>query len=157
MKILVPIKRVVDYNVRVRAKIDGSGVDTKEAKMSINPFDEIAVEEAVRLKENGIASEVVVATIGHEVAQDILRTAMALGADRGILLMTDAVIEPLSAAKILAKIAGDEKPELIIIGKQAIDDDANQTGKMLAGLLGWGQGTFASKIEIADGKAVVTR
>jgi electron transfer flavoprotein beta subunit len=157
MKILVPIKRVVDYNVRVRAKADGSDVDIAGVKMSINPFDEIAVEEAVRLKEKGVASEVVVVSIGVEAAQDVLRSAMAIGADRAILVVNDVEITSLDAAKILQKIVENEKPELVIIGKQAIDDDANQTGQMLAGLLGWAQGTFASKITIENGAAIVVR
>ncbi len=157
MKILVPIKRVVDYNVRVRAKADGSGVEVAGVKMSINPFDEIAVEEAVRLKEKGVATEVVVVSIGVDAAQDVLRSAMAIGADRGILVVGDAEITSLDAAKILKKVVEAEKPELVIIGKQAIDDDANQTGQMLAALLGWGQGTFASKITIENGAATVVR
>ena len=161
MKILVPIKRVVDYNVKIRVKSDNSGIDMAGVKMSMNPFDEIAVEEAVRLKEAGKATEIVVVTIGPAVAQDVLRTAMAIGADRGILvttdLPTDTAVEPLSVAKLLAKIATDEKPDLIIMGKQAIDDDSNQTGQMLSALLGWAQGTFISKLDTADGKATITR
>lgn len=162
MKILVPIKRVVDYNVKIRIKPDNSGVDLANVKMSINPFDEIAVEEAVRLKEKGIASEIVVVTIGPSVAQENLRTAMAIGADRGILVQTDLPIdlggiEPLSVAKILKAIISEEQPQLVIMGKQSIDDDSNQTGQMLAAMLGWAQATFASKVEISDGKAIVTR
>lgn len=162
MKILVPIKRVVDYNVKIRIKADNSGVELANVKMSINPFDEIAVEEAVRLKEKGIASEIVVVTIGPSVAQENLRTAMAIGADRGILVQTDLPIdlggiEPLSVAKILKAVINEEQPQLVIMGKQSIDDDSNQTGQMLAALLGWAQATFASKVEITDGKAIVTR
>ena len=157
MKILVPIKRVVDYNVRVRVKADGTSVETSGVKMSINPFDEIAVEEAIRLKENGIASEVVVVTIGADIAQDVLRSALAMGADRAILVSCDSEIQPLSAAKVLKKIVEQEQPQIVITGKQAIDDDANQTGQMLAGLLNWGQGTFASKLEIAGDFATVVR
>lgn len=162
MKILVPIKRVVDYNVKIRIKADNSGVELANVKMSINPFDEIAVEEAVRLKEKGIASEIVVVTIGPSVAQENLRTAMAIGADRGILVQTDLPIdlggiEPLSVAKILKAVINEEQPQLVIMGKQSIDDDSNQTGQMLAAMLGWAQATFASKVEIIDGKAIVTR
>jgi electron transfer flavoprotein beta subunit len=157
MKILVPIKRVVDYNVKIRLKPDGSGVDTANVKMSMNPFDEIAVEEAIRLKEAGKASEIIVVSIGAQKAQETLRTALAMGADRAILVKTDIAVEPLTVAKILKKIAEQEQPGLIILGKQAIDDDANQTGQMLAGLLGWPQGTFASKIVPADGRLQVTR
>jgi len=157
MKILVPIKRVVDYNVRVRAKADGSGVEIAGVKMSINPFDEIAVEEAVRLKEKGIASEVVVVTIGQDVAQDVLRTALAIGADRAILVSMDSEIQPLSAAKIIKKIVEQEKPDLVITGKQTIDDESNQVGQMLAAMLGWGQGTFASKLVVENNSAIVTR
>jgi len=157
MKILVPVKRVVDYNVKIRVKPDGSGVDLANVKMSMNPFDEIAVEEALRLKEAGKATEVVVVSIGPAKADETLRTGLAMGADRGILVKTDATVEPLSVAKILAKIAAEEQPGLIILGKQAIDDDSNQTGQMLAALLNWGQGTFASKVEIADGSVDVTR
>jgi electron transfer flavoprotein beta subunit len=155
MKILVPVKRVVDYNVKVRVKADGSGVELANVKMSMNPFDEIAVEEAVRLKEKGTATEIVVVSIGAQQAQETIRTALAMGADRGILVTTDQAPEPLSVAKILAKIAQEEQPGLVILGKQAIDDDSNQTGQMLAALLGWAQGTFASKVEpSADGVAV---
>ncbi len=157
MKILVPVKRVVDYNVRIRVRADGSGVETSGVKMSMNPFDEIAVEEAVRLKEKGIATEVVVVSIGVDAAQDVLRSALAVGADRAILVVADAELVSLDAAKILQKLVIQESPQLVIIGKQAIDDDANQTGQMLAGLLGWGQGTFASKLVIENGSALVTR
>jgi electron transfer flavoprotein beta subunit len=157
MKILVPIKRVVDFNVKIRLKPDGSGVDLANVKMSMNPFDEIAVEEAIRLKEAGKASEIIVVSIGPQKAQETLRTALAMGADRAILVKTDIAVEPLTVAKILKKVAEQEEPGLIILGKQAIDDDANQTGQMLAGLLGWPQGTFASKIVPADGQIKVTR
>ena len=147
MKILVCVKRVVDYNVRIRAKDDGSGVETAGLKMSMNPFDEIAVEEAVRLKEklgeNGIATEIIVVSIGGDVARDVLRSALEIGADRAILVVTDKEVQPLDAAKIIAKLAEQEKPDLIITGKQSIDDESNQTGQMLAGLLAYGQGTFA--------------
>jgi electron transfer flavoprotein beta subunit len=157
MKILVPVKRVVDYNVKIRVKADGSGVDLANVKMSMNPFDEIAVEEALRIKEAGKAAEVVVVTIGPAKADETLRTGLAMGADRGILVKTDDTVEPLAVAKILARIVADEQPGLVILGKQAIDDDSNQTGQMLAALLGWGQGTFASKVELADGRVDVTR
>lgn len=157
MKILVSVKRVIDYNVRIRVKADGSGVETANVKMSMNPFDEIAVEEAVRLKEKGVATEVVVVTIGAEVAQDVLRSALAMGADRAVHIVTDADIQPLAAAKLLKAVTLKEAPQLVITGKQAIDDDCNQTGQMLAALLGWGQGTFASKLELNDGAAIVTR
>ncbi len=157
MKVLVPVKRVVDYNVRIRVKADGSGVETAGVKMSMNPFDEIAVEEAVRLKEKGIATEVIAVSLGVDAAQEVLRSAIAMGADRAILVTSEVEIQPLGATKILAKLVEQEKPDLVIIGKQAIDDDANQTGQMLAGLLGWGQGTFASKIVIENGAAIVTR
>ena len=157
MKVLVPIKRVVDFNVKVRLKPDGSGVDTANVKMSMNPFDEIAIEEALRLREAKVATEVVAVSIGPQKAQETLRTALAMGADRAILVKTDVAIEPLTVAKILKHIAEQEKPEIIILGKQAIDDDANQTGQMLAGLLGWPQGTFASKIAPTDGQLRVTR
>jgi len=149
MKVLVPIKRVVDFNVKVRVKSDGSGVDTANVKMSMNPFDEIAVEEAVRLKEKGIATEIVAVSCGLAACQETLRTALALGADRAILVETDAELQPLAVAKLLKAIAEKEKPQLIIMGKQAIDDDANQTGQMLAALLDWPQATFASKIDLA--------
>ena len=157
MKILVPVKRVVDYNVKVRVKSDGSGVDLANVKMSMNPFDEIAVEEAVRLKEAGIATEVVAVSCGVAACQETLRTAMAIGADRGILVETDADLQPLAVAKLLKALCDKEAPGLVICGKQAIDDDANQTGQMLAALQGWPQATFASKVVIADGKATVTR
>ena len=157
MKILVPVKRVVDYNVKIRVKPDGSGVDLANVKMSMNPFDEIAVEEALRLKEAGKATEVVVATIGPAKADETLRTGLAMGADRGILVKTDETVEPLAVAKILAKIVAQEQPHLVIMGKQAIDDDSNQTGQMLAALLGWGQGTFASKVELSSETVDVTR
>jgi electron transfer flavoprotein beta subunit len=157
MKVLVPIKRVVDFNVKIRVKPDQSGVDLANVKMSMNPFDEIAVEEAVRLKEKGVASEIVAISIGPQECQETIRTALAMGADRGILVKAAHEVEPLAVAKILAGIAKAETPQLVILGKQAIDDDSNQTGQMLAALLGWPQGTFASKVAIADGKAEVTR
>ncbi|WP_142803594.1 electron transfer flavoprotein subunit beta/FixA family protein [Tepidiphilus sp. J10] len=157
MKILVPVKRVVDYNVKIRVKPDGSGVDTANVKMSMNPFDEIAVEEAIRLKEAGVASEVVVVSCGVAQCQETLRAAMAMGADRGILVQTDVELQPLAVAKLLKAVVEKEQPGLVIAGKQAIDDDANQTGQMLAALLGWPQATFASKVVISEGKAVVTR
>ncbi|MFC3714347.1 electron transfer flavoprotein subunit beta/FixA family protein [Sphingoaurantiacus capsulatus] len=157
MKVLVPVKRVVDYNVKVRVKPDQSGVELANVKMSMNPFDEIAVEEAVRLKEKGIATEVVVVSIGVQQSQETIRTALAMGADRGILVTTDVAVEPLGVAKLLAKIAAEEAPQLVILGKQAIDDDSNQTGQMLAALLGWAQGTFASKVEPSGDKVTVTR
>ena len=157
MKILVAVKRVVDANVKVRVKSDFSGVELANVKMSMNPFDEIAVEEALRLKEKGVATEVVVVSVGPAQAQETLRTALAMGADRGILVTTDQPTESLAVAKLLAKIAAEEQPGLFILGKQAIDDDSNQTGQMLAALLGWGQGTFASKVEPAEGKVHVTR
>ena len=157
MKILVPVKRVVDYNVKIRVKPDGSGVDLANVKMSMNPFDEIAVEEAIRLKERGVASEIIAVSIGPQQAQETIRTALAMGADRGILVQTDQPVEPLAVAKLLKAIAEAEKPELIILGKQAIDDDCNQTGQMLGALLGWGQATFAFKIEKTDGSFDVTR
>ncbi|MFZ5748568.1 MAG: electron transfer flavoprotein subunit beta/FixA family protein [Pseudomonadota bacterium] len=158
MKVLVPVKRVLDYNVKPRVKADGSGVDLANVKMSMNPFDEIAIEEAVRLKEKGTASEVVVVTIGVAKAEsDVLLTARAMGADRAILIATDDDVEPLGVAKLLAKVAEEEQPGLIILGKQAIDDDSNQTGQMLAALLGWAQGTFASKVEIDGDQVKVTR
>ena len=157
MKILVPVKRVVDYNVKVRVKSDGTGVDLANVKMSMNPFDEIAVEEAIRLKEKGIATEIVAVSIGPQQAQETIRTALAMGADRGILVKAEGEIEPLTVAKILKGVAEAEQPGLIIVGKQAIDDDSNQTGQMLAALLGWSQGTFASKV-LPEGDAVtVTR
>ncbi len=157
MKILVPVKRVVDYNVKVRVKSDGSGVDIANVKMSMNPFDEIAVEEAVRLKEKGVATEVVAVSCGVGACQETLRTALAIGADRAILVETDAELQPLAVAKLLKAVMDKEQPGLAILGKQAIDDDANQTGQMLAALAGAGQATFASKVEVADGKATVTR
>jgi len=157
MKVLVPVKRVVDYNVKVRVKSDQSGVDIANVKMSMNPFDEIAVEEAVRLKEKGVATEVIAVSAGVTQAQETLRTAMAIGADRAVLVETDAELQPLAVAKLLKAVVEKESPELVILGKQAIDDDANQTGQMLAALLGWPQATFASKVEVADGKATVTR
>ena len=157
MKILVAVKRVVDYNVKVRAKADGSGVETANVKMSMNPFDEIAVEEAVRLQEAGKAKEIVAVSLGVAACQDTIRTALAMGADRGILVETDVEMQPLAVAKLLKAVVDKEKPDLIILGKQAIDDDANQTGQMLAALLGWGQGVFASKVELGDGTVTVTR
>ena len=157
MKVLVPVKRVVDYNVKVRVKADGSGVETANVKMSMNPFDEIAVEEAVRLKEAGKATEIVVVSVGPTQAQETLRTALAMGADRAILVQTDVTTEPLAVAKVLKALVEKEAPGMVILGKQAIDDDCNQTGQMLAALLGWGQGTFASKIVAGDGTVAVTR
>ena len=157
MKVLVPVKRVVDYNVKVRVKADGSGVDLANVKMSMNPFDEIAVEEAVKLKEKGAATEVVVVSVGPAQAQETIRTALAMGADRGILVKADGTVEPLAVARILQKLAETEKPDLIITGKQAIDDDSNQVGQMLAALLGWPQGTFAHTLELDDGGAKITR
>jgi electron transfer flavoprotein beta subunit len=157
MRLLVCVKRVVDYNVKIRVKGDGSGVELANVKMSMNPFDEIAVEEAVRLKEQGKATEIVAVSIGPQQAGETLRTALAMGADRGILVKTDAVVEPLAVAKILAKVVEQEKPDLVIMGKQAIDDDANQTGQMLAALLGWPQGTFAFKVAVGEGAIDVTR
>jgi len=157
MKVLVPVKRVVDANVKVRVKPDGTGVELANVKMSMNPFDEIAVEEAVRLKEKGVATEVVVVSVGEAKATETLRTALAMGADRGILVKTEVSPEPLGVAKLLAKIVGEEQPQLVIMGKQAIDDDSNQTGQMLAALLGWAQGTFASKVEPGSGEVSVTR
>jgi electron transfer flavoprotein beta subunit len=157
MKILVPVKRVVDFNVKVRVKSDGSGVDLANVKMSMNPFDEIAVEEAVRIKERGEANEVVAVSIGGAKAADTLRTALAMGADRAILVKTEDKIEPLAVAKLLKHLVENEKPDLVIMGKQAIDDDCNQSGQMLAGLLGWPQGTFASKIELNGAKVRVVR
>jgi len=157
MKILVPVKRVVDYNVKVRVKSDGTGVDLANVKMSMNPFDEIAVEEAIRLKEKGIATEIVAVSIGPQQAQETIRTALAMGADRGILVKAEGEIEPLTVAKILKAVAEAEQPGLIIVGKQAIDDDSNQTGQMLAALLGWSQGTFASKVLPEGDSVTVTR
>ncbi len=157
MKILVPVKRVVDYNVKIRVKADGSGVDLANVKMSMNPFDEIAVEEAIRLKEAGKASEIIAVSVGPQQAQETIRTALAMGADRGILVKTDELTEPLTVAKILKGIAEAEGVQLVICGKQAIDDDANQTGQMLSALLGWPQGTFASKVSPEGGTISVTR
>jgi electron transfer flavoprotein beta subunit len=157
MKILVPVKRVVDYNVKIRVKPDGSGVELANVKMSMNPFDEIAVEEALRQKEAGKASEVIVVSIGPAQAAETLRTALAMGADRGVLIKTDAIVEPLAVAKLLKGVIGVEQPGLVILGKQAIDDDCNQTGQMLAALTGWGQGSFASKVVIGEGSVQVTR
>ena len=157
MKVLLPVKRVLDYNVKPRVKGDGTGVDLANVKMSMNPFDEIAVEEAIRLKDRAGVTEIVVVSIGEPKAAETIRTALAMGADRGILVTSETKVEPLGVAKLLAKIVEEEAPDLVVLGKQAIDDDNNQTGQMLAGLLGWGQGTFASKVEIADGSAVVTR
>ena len=157
MKILVPVKRVVDYNVKIRVKADGSGVDLANVKMSMNPFDEIGVEEALRLKEAGKADEVIVVSIGPALAAETLRTGLAMGADRGILVKCDTLVEPLAVAKILKGVVEAEGPGLVILGKQAIDDDSNATGQMLAALLGWSQGTFASKIEIGAGSAEIGR
>jgi electron transfer flavoprotein beta subunit len=157
MKVLVPVKRVVDYNVKVRVKSDGSGVDIANVKMSMNPFDEIAVEEATRLKEGGKVTEVVAVSCGVTQCQETLRTAMAIGADRGVLVETAEELQPLAVAKLIKALADKEQPQLIILGKQAIDDDSNQTGQMVAALLGWPQATFASKVTIEDGKATVTR
>ncbi len=157
MKVLVSVKRVVDYNVKVRVKPDGSGVDTANVKMSMNPFDEIAVEEAVRLKEKGVATEIVAVSCGVTGCQETLRTALALGADRAILVETDVELQPLAVAKLLKAVADKEQPKLILLGKQAIDDDANQTGQMLAALLNWPQATFASKVDIGGDKAIVKR
>ena len=157
MRILVPVKRVVDYNVKVRVKADGTGVDVANVKMSMNPFDEIAIEEAVRLKEAGIATEVIVVSAGLAGCQETLRTAMAIGADRGILIETDAELQPLAVAKLLKAVCANEQPQLVLCGKQAIDDDANQTGQMLAALMDWPQATFASKVVVAGGVATVTR
>ncbi len=157
MKVLVPVKRVVDYNVKIRVKSDGSGVDLANVKMSMNPFDEIAIEEATRLKEKGVVTEIIAVTIGVAQCQETLRTAMAIGADRGILVETDGDVQPLAVAKVLKALIDKEKPDLIILGKQAIDDDSNQTGQMLAALANLPQGTFASKVEVAGGKVNVTR
>lgn len=157
MKILVPVKRVVDYNVKVRVKPDQSGVDLANVKMSMNPFCEIAVEEAIRMKEKGLAEEIVVVSIGPAQAQETIRTALAMGADRGILIQTDERVEPLAVAKLLTKVVEEESPELVMLGKQAIDDDSNATGQMLAALLGWPQATFASAVEKSDGSLKVTR
>jgi len=157
MKILVPVKRVIDYNVKPRVKSDGSGVDLDNVKMSMNPFDEIAVEEAIRQKEAGKAEEIVAVSIGPAKAQETLRTALAMGADRAILISTDETVEPLAVAKLLAKVVEEEAPQIVILGKQAIDDDSNQTGQMLAALLGWSQATFANTVEIDGDAAVVAR
>ena len=157
MKALVAVKRVIDYNVKPRVKSDGSGVDLANVKMSMNPFDEIAVEEALRLKEAGVVTEVVVVSCGPAACQETLRTAMAMGADRGVLVQTDAELQPLAVAKLIKAVCDKEQPQLAILGKQAIDDDANQTGQMVASLLGWSQATFASKVEINGGDATVTR
>lgn len=157
MKVLVPVKRVVDYNVKIRVKADGSGVETANVKMSMNPFDEIAVEEAVRLKESGKATEVIVVSVGPAACQETLRTALAMGADRGVLVQTDAETQPLAVAKVLKALVEKEGPTLVVLGKQAIDDDCNQTGQMLAALLGWPQGTFASKVAAGEGSVTVTR
>ena len=157
MKVLVPVKRVLDYNVKPRVKADGSGVDLANVKMSMNPFDEIAVEEAIRLKEKGVATEIVVVSIGEQKSQDTLRTALAMGADRAILITSETKVEPLGVAKLLKAVIDEEAPQLVILGKQAIDDDNNQTGQMLAALTGYPQGTFASKVEVAGDKVNVTR
>jgi electron transfer flavoprotein beta subunit len=157
MKILVPVKRVIDYNVKVRVKSDNSGVELANVKMSMNPFDEIAVEEAIRLKEAGSADEIIAVTVGPQQAQETLRTALAMGADRAILVKTDDTVEPLAVAKILKAIVDEENPEIVLMGKQAIDDDCNQTGQMLAALLGWGQGTFASEVKLDGSTVNVTR
>jgi electron transfer flavoprotein beta subunit len=157
MKVLVPVKRVVDYNVKVRVKSDGSGVDIANVKMSMNPFDEIALEEATRLKEAGKVTEVVAVSVGVAQCQETIRTALAMGADRGVHVRSDAELQPLAVAKLLKAIVAKENPEIVVLGKQAIDDDSNQTGQMLAALLGWSQGTFASRIVVGDGKVDVTR
>ncbi len=157
MKVLVPVKRVVDYNVKIRVKSDGSGVELSNVKMSMNPFDEIAVEEAIRLREAGKVEEIIAVSVGPQQAQETIRTALAMGADRGILIKVDGIVEPLTVAKLLKGVVEAEGPELVILGKQAIDDDANQTGQMLSAMLGWSQGTFASKLELDGDKAKVTR
>ena len=157
MKVLVAVKRVIDFNVKIRVKADKTGVETANVKMSMNPFDEIGVEEAIRLKEKGAATEIVAISLGPQACQETIRTALAMGADRGIHVLTDAELQPLAVAKLLKAVVAKEQPGLVILGKQAIDDDCNQTGQMLSALLGWSQGTFASKIAIADGKATVTR
>ncbi len=157
MKVLVAVKRVIDFNVKIRVKADKTGVETANVKMSMNPFDEIGVEEAIRLKEKGIATEIIAVSLGQQASQETIRTALAMGADRGIHVLTDAELQPLAVAKLLKAVVAKEQPGLVILGKQAIDDDCNQTGQMLAALLGWSQGTFASKLAIADGKATVTR
>jgi len=157
MKVLVPVKRVIDYNVKVRVKSDQSGVDLANVKMSMNPFDEISVEQAVRMKEAGTVTEIVVVSVGPQQAQETIRTSLAMGADRGILIKTDEMVEPLAVAKLLAKVVADESPDMVILGKQAIDDDSNQTGQMLGALLDWPQGTFASEVKAEGGKVHVTR
>jgi len=157
MKVLVPVKRVIDYNVKIRVKADGTGVETANVKMSMNPFDEIAVEEALRLREAGTATEIIAVSIGVQQCQETIRTALAMGADRGILVLTEDDLQPLAVAKVLKAVVDKESPEVVILGKQAIDDDSNQTGQMLSALLGWSQATFASKVEIGDGAADVTR
>ncbi len=157
MKVLVAVKRVVDYNVKIRVKADNTGVDLANVKMSMNPFDEIAVEEALRLKEAGKATEIVVVSVGPQAAQETIRTALAMGADRGVLVKTDAEVEPLGVAKVLKAVADEENPDLVIVGKQAIDDDSNQTGQMFAALMGWSQGTFASEVDLGEGTVKVTR
>ena len=157
MKVLVPVKRVIDYNVKIRVKSDQTGVETANVKMSMNPFDEISVEEAIRLKEAGTVEEIIVVSIGVQQCQETIRTALAMGADRGIHVKFDEDLEPLAVAKVLKALVDKEAPELVIVGKQAIDDDSNQTGQMLAALLGWSQGTYASKIELVDGGANITR
>ena len=157
MKVLVAVKRVIDYNVKIRVKADNTGVETANVKMSMNPFDEIAVEEAIRMREKGLATEVIAFSAGPAQCQETIRTALAMGADRGVLVQSDAELQPLAVAKLMKAVVDKEQPGMVIVGKQAIDDDCNQTGQMLAALLGWAQGTFASKLAIADGKATVTR
>jgi len=157
MKVLVAVKRVIDFNVKIRVKADKTGVETANVKMSMNPFDEIGVEEAIRLKEKGVATEIIAISLGPQACQETIRTALAMGADRGIHVLSDAELQPLAVAKLMKAVVAKEQPGLVILGKQAIDDDCNQTGQMLAGLLGWAQGTFASKLVLADGKATVTR
>jgi len=157
MKVLVAVKRVIDFNVKVRVKPDKTGVETANVKMSMNPFDEIGVEEAVRLKEAGVATDIIAVSMGPQACQETIRTALAMGADRGIHVLADAELQPLAVAKLMKAIAEKEQPQLIVLGKQAIDDDSNQTGQMLAALLGWSQGTFASKLKVESGKALVTR
>jgi electron transfer flavoprotein beta subunit len=157
MKVLVPVKRVVDYNVKIRVRPDGSGVELANVKMSMNPFDEIAVEEAIRMKEKGQATEIIAFSAGPAQCQETIRTALAMGADRGVLVQTDAELQPLAVAKLMKAVVDKEQPGLVIVGKQAIDDDSNQTGQMLAALLGWSQGTFANKLNVADGSAEVKR
>ena len=157
MKVLVAVKRVIDYNVKIRVKADNTGVETANVKMSMNPFDEIAVEEAIRMREKGLATEVIVFSAGPAQCQETIRTALAMGADRGVLVQSDAELQPLAVAKLLKAVVDKEQPGLVIVGKQAIDDDSNQTGQMLAALLGWPQGTFAHKLELEEGKAVIER